>query len=59
LLKIGILSISKQAELAAVYHGLNPVVLLRQINENPEKLWKLVDRRDSSSSERMLEKVTR
>jgi len=50
LLKLGILSVSKQAELAAVYHGLNPVVLLKQINENLEKLWKLADRRDSSPS---------
>ena len=33
-----------QAKLAAIYHGLNPVVLLRQINNNLEQLWKLADR---------------
>ena len=59
LLKLGILSASKQAELTAVYHGLNPVVLLKQINENLEKLWKLTDRRDLSYSETTLVKVTR
>jgi hypothetical protein len=59
LLNIGMLSQSKQTELAAVYHGLNPVVLLKQINENLEKLWKLTDRRDSSYSETTLVKVTR
>ena len=47
LLKLGILSQAKQTELAAVYCGLNPVVLLKQINENLDKLWKLADRRDS------------
>ena len=28
-------------ELAATYHRLNPVLLLKQINENLESLWKL------------------
>lgn len=41
LLKSGALSEAKQQELAAVYHGLNPVVLLKQINENLKALWKL------------------
>jgi len=41
LLKSGALSEAKQQELAAIYHGLNPVVLLKQINENLEALWKL------------------
>jgi hypothetical protein len=59
LLKLCILSASKQAELAAVYYGLNPVVLLKQINENLERLWKLADHRDSLYSERALEKVIR
>jgi len=45
LLKLGALSEAKRAELAAVYHGLNPVVLLRQINDNLEQLWQLADRR--------------
>lgn len=38
------LSQTTQARLAAIYHGLNPVVLLRQINNNLEQLWKLADR---------------
>jgi len=41
LLKSGALSEAKQQELAAIYHGLNPVVLLKQVNENLEVLWKL------------------
>jgi hypothetical protein len=53
LLKLGMLSQSKQTELAAVYHGLNPVVLLKQINDNLEKLWKLADHRDLSHPVRM------
>jgi len=31
-------------ELAAMYYGLNPVLLLKQINENLEYLWKLAER---------------
>ncbi len=41
LLKLGILSQAKQAELATTYHGLNPVLLLKQINENLEHLWRM------------------
>jgi hypothetical protein len=48
LLHLGVLSQAKQAELAAVYQGLNPVQLLRQINGNLEQLWQLADRRTSS-----------
>ncbi len=44
LLKLGALSLAKQAELASIYSGLNPVLLLRQINANLEQLWKLADR---------------
>jgi hypothetical protein len=44
LLKLDALSEAKRAELAAIYHGLNPVVLLRQINDNLEQLWRLADR---------------
>jgi hypothetical protein len=43
LLASGVLSEAKQRELAAVYHGLNPMLLLRQINESLESLWKLAD----------------
>jgi hypothetical protein len=43
LLDSGILSKPKQRELAAAYHGLNPVLLLRQINDNLEQLWRLAE----------------
>ena len=39
LLNAGILTEAKRQEMAAAYHGLNPVILLQQINENLERLW--------------------
>jgi hypothetical protein len=44
LLEAGVLTEAKRQELAATYHGLNPVVLLKQINENLERLWTLAER---------------
>jgi hypothetical protein len=44
LLEFGVLTEEKQQELAATYHGLNPVLLLKQINENLECLWRLAER---------------
>ena len=44
LLQSGVLSEAKQAEMAATYHGLNPVKLLKQINSNLEQLWRLAQR---------------
>ncbi len=44
LLDSGVLTEAKQQKLAATYHGLNPVLLLKQINENLESLWKLAER---------------
>ena len=44
LLKAGILTEAKQQELAATYHYLNPVTLLKQINEGLEHLWNLTER---------------
>ncbi len=44
LLEAGMLTIAKQQELAATYHGLNPVQLLKQINSNLEQLWRLAQR---------------
>jgi len=41
LLEFGVLTETKQQELAATYHELNPVLLLKQINETLECLWKL------------------
>ncbi len=41
LVKSGVLSDTKKNELAAIYHGLNPVKLLKQINDNLEYLWRL------------------
>jgi len=43
LLEAGVLTEAKQQELAAIYYGLNPVLLLKQINENLEHLWNLAE----------------
>ncbi len=48
LLKLKVLNPARQAELAAIYSGLNPVLLLSQINANLSQLWKLADRSASS-----------
>ena len=39
LLEAGVLTRAKREELATIYCGLNPVSLLKQINENLEQLW--------------------
>jgi hypothetical protein len=44
LVQSGVLTEAKQVELAATYHGLNPVLLLKQINDNLENLWRLAVR---------------
>jgi hypothetical protein len=44
LLNSGILSEANKQQLAASYQGLNPVLLLKQINEGLKHLWKLADR---------------
>jgi len=38
LLESGVLTEAKKQELAATYHGLDPVLLLKQINESLEYL---------------------
>jgi hypothetical protein len=43
LLESGVLTEAKQQELVATYYGLNPVLLLKQINENLEHLWNLAE----------------
>jgi hypothetical protein len=43
-LKSGALTDAKKAELESIYAHLNPSVLLKQINDNVESLWKLRDR---------------
>ena len=43
LVEAAVLTEAKQQELAAMYHGLSPVFLLKQINENLEKLWALAE----------------
>ena len=35
---------TKRQELAATPHVLNPILLLKQINENLDSLWKLAER---------------
>jgi len=44
LMQSGVLTEAKKAELAVTYSGLNPVLLLNQINSNLEKLWRLAER---------------
>jgi hypothetical protein len=48
LVQAGALTEAKKAELAATYHGLNPVKLLKQISGNLEQLWQLSDHPASS-----------
>ena len=43
LVKAGVLTEDNRQELAAIYRGLNPVSLLKQINENLERLWDLAE----------------
>jgi hypothetical protein len=43
LLQLGVLNEANLAEMAATYRGLNPVLLLKQINGNLEQLWRLAD----------------
>ena len=43
LLETAVLKETKRQQLAATYYGLNPVLLLRQINDNLEYLWKLAE----------------
>jgi hypothetical protein len=47
LIQSGIIIEAKRSELAAIYHGLNPVRLLQQINGNLEQLWQLAQRPSS------------
>jgi len=48
LLKADVLNQSKKVELAATYNGLNPVRLLKQINDNLDQLWKLAEHHNNS-----------
>jgi hypothetical protein len=43
LLETDVLKEAKRQQLAATYYALNPVWLLKQINDNLEDLWKLVE----------------
>jgi len=44
LLESGVLTEAEQPKLAAIYHNVNPLHLLKQINENLESLWGLAAR---------------
>jgi hypothetical protein len=44
LLQSGVLNEAKRTEMAAIYKGMNPVMLLKQINNNLEQLWRLAQR---------------
>ena len=46
----GSLSNSRQAELAAIYRGQNPVGLLNQIHAALERLWALAERLEEQRS---------
>jgi len=48
LLNSSVLDESKKVELAATYNGLNPVCLLKQINDTLDQLWKLAEHQTSS-----------
>jgi hypothetical protein len=57
LLRLNALGEAKRVELAAIYHGLNPVNLLRNINANLEQLWHLADRSTNNYSNRNFEAI--
>ena len=57
LLESGVLVEAKQEELAATYQHLNPVLLLRQINENLESLWKLAEHANQQQRKAKTHKV--
>lgn len=40
----GVLTETSRQESAAIYQSLNPISLLKQINENLEQLWSLAER---------------
>ena len=50
LLQLGVLNEAKLAEMPATYRGLNPVLLLKQINGNLEQLWRLADLQTNSGN---------
>ena len=50
LLKSGVLADQKKRQLESIYHALNPVMLLSQINEAVKHLWSLADRPQASST---------
>jgi hypothetical protein len=43
LLETGVLTEAERQELAATYYALNPFTLLKQTNENLERLWNLAE----------------
>jgi len=47
LMQSSVLTEGNKADLAAAYHGLNPVKLLKQINDNLEQLWRMAGRQTS------------
>jgi hypothetical protein len=44
LVQSGVLTETKRDEMVATYHGLNPLLLLKHINDNLEKLWQMAVR---------------
>jgi len=58
LLKAGILTEAKQQQLAVTYHSLNRVSLLKQINENLERLWDMAERPGSQQGRAKTDEVS-
>ena len=58
LLDSGVLTEAKRQELAVIYNYLNPVLLLKQINENLECLWKLAERPGSQQKKAKIYEVS-
>jgi len=44
LMESDVLTEARKAQLVATYHGLNPILLLKQINSNLEQLWQMAVR---------------
>ena len=47
LMESDVLTKDRKAQLVATYHGLNPILLLKQINSNLEQLWQMAVRHAS------------
>jgi len=51
LLRSSALGETRRAEMAATYHALNPVLVLKHINGNLEQLWRLAERHPTTGNQ--------